>query len=341
MTSTAGQRSLITGIGGFAGAHLAQLLLDAGGEVAGYTLPLPASAAIPLPTGVELVHGDILDREAVGRVIGELRPTTIYHLAAASHVGESWTHRRRTFEINVLGTDTVLEAAASLDPKPRFVVISSGQVYGELFINRDPSNSETDGFEPPTEDAPAQPVSPYAASKLCCEVLGRQAWRGHGLPTLVARPFNFAGPGQEPTFACSEWSRRVALAEAGLTAPLIEVGNLEPRRDFTDVRDMVAGFFAIAQHGRAGAGYNLCSGRAIAISELLDMIVGLSQVPIEIVVDNSRLRPSDVPLFVGDPGRAKRELGWEAARPLSETVTDTLQHWRDRVASDGSETPDA
>ena len=274
--------------------------------------------------GADLHYGDIRDTDHLSELLAQVRPHTVYHLAALSHVGNSWERRRATLEVNLLGTDAVLDAVAQTNRETTVVLVSSGQVYG----------ATDEGSMPLGETAATRPRSPYAASKLCAEVLGRQAADAGMARTVMVRPFNFAGPGQEPTFVCSDFARQIALAEMTGRETRMRVGNLEPRRDFTHVRDMVRGFRAAAEHGRAGATYNLCSGEDVAIQEVLDGLLALSPAEITVDVDPERFRPADVPLFIGDGSSARRELGWQPEIPMAETLRQTLEYWRERMRAD-------
>lgn len=308
--------SFITGITGFAGGWLARHLVEGGESVAG--LALGTNHRADLPAGVRRFESDIRDRDRIVEALREVRPATIYHLAALSHIGRSWTHRRDTLDVNVVGTGMVLEAISMAAPEARVMLVSSGQVYGNVGPEAMPLR----------EELPLRPVSPYGASKVCCETLARQAVDGVGLRVAIARPFNFAGPGQQSSFVCSAFARQVARVEARLDEPIIRVGNLEAKRDFSDVRDMVAGFAAVAARGGAGRAYNLSSGRGVAIEAILGELLNLARCDIAVQADPARFRPSDVPLFVGDATRAREELGWETRIPLRTTLQDTLEFWR-------------
>lgn len=320
-------RSLITGIGGFAGGHLAAALVARGDPVAGYTLPHPRYPQLePFRDRIRIVEGDVRDAAALNDAMAEARPEVVYHLAAITHVGHSWDQRRTTLETNVLGTATVLEAAASLEPPPRVLLASTGLVYGA---------AARDGMPLP-ETAPARPLSPYAASKRCAEVLLEQAWQGEGMCTIVVRTFNHTGPWQSPDFVCSDFARQVAWAEAGLGPREITVGDLEARRDFSDVRDMVEGYILAGTRGEPGSLYNLASGRAVRVGDVLDRLMELARVPLGIRRDPQRLRPSDVPALVGDASRARRELGWQPRIPLQQTLEEVLEFWRGHAAASGT-----
>lgn len=316
------RRCLITGINGFAGPHLARQLTAAGTAVTGYTIDSGNTPGTSLPDAVQLNFGDIRDADRLTEVIARVQPDTVFHLAAISHVGQSWHRRRDTFDVNILGTEAVLTAVARSAPNAKTLLVSSGFVYGA----GDPHGT------PRTEQYATDPVSPYAVSKLCAELVGRQVARSSDLHVVTVRPFNFAGPGQGPTFVCADFARQVAWAEAGLLAPQIVVGNLEIRRDFTDVGDMVRGFVNAAVLGESAAVYNLCSGRGVRIQTILDTLVHLADCPIEVKTDANRLRPIDVPSFVGDPALARMHLNWQTRIPLRDTLARTLKYWREQAA---------
>lgn len=291
-------RAYLTGGGGFVGGWLAGHLRSCGDEVAA------------LPEGVDVLDGDLL-----GEDLARAAPEVVYHLAALTHVGRSWDEPRETFSVNALGTLAVLEAARRLDPAPAVLLVSSAEVYGR-----------GDGT-PIGEDAPLWPVTPYAASKVAAEFLGLQAFAGRGLRVVRARPFNHVGPGQSDSFVVAALARRVAEAElAGGGA--VRVGNLTPRRDFADVRDVVRAYRLLAVAGAGGEVYNVCTGRALAVSELLDRLVALASCPVDVVEDPSLTRPVDVPVLVGDPSKLARLTGWAPEITLDETLSDVLVHWR-------------
>ena len=314
-------RSLITGISGFAGGHLATELLARDARVAGLDRGTSDQLA-PLLDRIEFCEADVRDGERLGGLAEAFRPDTIFHLAALTHVAQAWEQRRATLEINVLGTATVLEVAAGLDPKPRVVLASSGQVYGAR-----PADSR-----PLTEEDQTTPQSPYAVSKRCAELLAEQVRLGDGVPTVILRTFNYTGPWQSPSFVCSDFARQIARAEAGLQEPVITVGNLDAARDFSDVRDIVRGYLLAAKDGEPGRVYNLCSGEAVPIVAILDHLRAASRVDIRVIEDPERLRRADLRVLLGDASRARRELGWEPRFRLAETLDAVLDFWRQRTA---------
>jgi GDP-4-dehydro-6-deoxy-D-mannose reductase len=316
-------RSLITGIGGFAGGHLTAALLERDAEVAGIDR-VAGPRLETLGDRVAFTAGDIRDADAIRAAASGFHPEVIFHLAAITHVGQAWTQRRETLEINVVGTAALLEVAAELDPKPTVVLASTGQVYGPA-----PPDSHS-----MSEDDPTHPQSPYAVSKMCAELLARQAWEGEGVPTIILRTFNYTGPWQSPSFVCSDFARQVAWVEAGLTEPRMSVGNLEARRDFSDVRDVVDGYLLAAEHGRPGEAYNLASGEGVRIAEVLEYLRGAVSVDVDVQQDGDRLRAADLVALLGDATRAREELGWKPRYKFEETLDSVLEFWRKQAASE-------
>jgi GDP-4-dehydro-6-deoxy-D-mannose reductase len=263
--------------------------------------------------GVAWEAVDLLDRGAVREAVARVKPSVVYHCAGAAHVGRAWERAESTFATNVRGTHHLLDALARAGIESRVLVPSSALVYASA----DRALREED---------PLVPTSPYGLSKLAQEMLARHA--GRGVTVLVARAFNHFGPRQDPLFAASGFARRIADIEAGKWAPEISVGNLEARRDLTDVRDTVRAYRLIVDKGRPGDVFNVCSGVAIAIRELLDRLIARARVPVTIRVDPARYRPNDTPLLLGDPARIREALGWKPQIDLDRTVEDLLEYWR-------------
>jgi GDP-4-dehydro-6-deoxy-D-mannose reductase len=307
---------LVTGGAGFAGSHLIELLSRDGVDlVAWHRTGGAPPASDPTPRVVwEAV--DLLDAGMVRDAISRLRPPAVYHCAGAAHVGRSWDQTASTFAINVRGTHHLLEGLRLSRLDSRVFIPSSAMVYAGA--------NEALG-----EDRPLLPASPYALSKLAQELLGCRAI-DDGLQVTIARAFNHLGPRQDAWFVASGFARRIADIEADRWEPEIAVGNLEARRDLTDVRDTVRAYHLIGTRGRPGRPYNVCSGRAVAIRDLLDMLLARARVPIRIRVDPARYRPNDAPLLLGDPSRIRDELGWAPEIPLERTIDDLLEYWRDR-----------
>ncbi len=296
-------RSLITGGSGFVGQWLASLLRELGDDV------------VSIDREVE-----ITDPVALLAALTDAAPVAIYHLAALTHVGQSWDEPLRVLEVNVIGTGALLAAARQCGSDPRVLVTSSAEVYGAV---TDP------GLLPLREDSPTAPLTPYAASKLAAEAVAAQAHLGHGQHVIIVRPFNHIGPGQTPNFAVPALARRIVAAERS-GAGTIPVGNLSARRDFTDVRDVVRAYRLLIESGRPGAVYNVCSGRDISIREIADGLLGLAGTSLEFETDPSLVRPVEVPVLRGDPGRLADATGWAPAVPLEQTLADVLAYWRTR-----------
>ncbi len=262
------------------------------------------------------VETDVADGVALGRVVAEAAPQAIYHLAALTHVGESWENPSQVLRVNVLGTAEVLAAARSLPEPATVLVVSSAEVYGIV----------TPGQLPLVEEAATVPVTPYAASKLAAEVVALQAWRGYRQPVIVVRPFNHIGPGQSPNFAVPALAKRIVEASRS-GANSLRVGTLTTRRDFTDVRDVVMAYRRLIEVGVPGTVYNVCSGRDVAISEVADTLLNLAHAHLELVTDPELVRPVDVPVLRGDAARLHAATEWAPAIPLATTLADVLASW--------------
>jgi GDP-4-dehydro-6-deoxy-D-mannose reductase len=302
---------LVTGAAGFAGSHLIELVAREAAAVVAWHRP---AGRMPHPARVRWQAVDLLDAAAVRQAIDEIRPAAVYHCAGAAHVGRSWNATASTFAVNVRGTHHLLQALQQADLTARVMIPSSAMVYRPA-------------SEALTEEHPLVPSSPYGLSKLAQEMLGARASNGR-VSVTIGRAFNHVGPRQDPAFAAAGFARQIAEIEAGRREPEVVVGNLDARRDTMDVRDTVRAYRAILNHGTPGRPYNISTGRAIAIGELLDMLCARARVAIRIRVDPDRFRPNDVALIVGDSSRLQRELGWAPAIPLSQTLDDLLEHWR-------------
>jgi GDP-4-dehydro-6-deoxy-D-mannose reductase len=245
--------------------------------------------------------------------VARVRPSSVYHCAGAAHVGQSWDSSEWTFAINVRGTHHLLTALDRAGDDARVLIPSSALIYA------------TTG-EALTEQHPLMPSSPYGLSKLAQEMLGV---RTNGrLSVTIARPFNHFGPRQDPHFAASGFARRIVDIEMGRSAPEISVGNLDAQRDLTDVRDTVRAYRLILERGQPARPYNVCSGRAISIRHVLDLLIARARVQVAVRVDPARYRPNDAPLVIGDPSRVREELGWTPEIPIEQTLDDLLAYWR-------------
>jgi GDP-4-dehydro-6-deoxy-D-mannose reductase len=318
-------RILITGITGFVGSHLAEYALAQGVEVCGsYRWRSKTENIEHLRDRLQLVECDLRDLSSVQHLLEVAQPDAIAHLAAQSFVGSSWQAPAETLLTNIGAQVNLLEAVRQRARKPRFLVVGSSEEYGAV------EESEL----PITEDNPLRPLSPYAVSKVGQDLLGYQYFKSYGLPIVRSRAFNHEGPRRGDVFVTSNFARQIAEIEVGLREPVIHVGNLTTRRDYTDVRDIVQGYWLLLERGEPGVVYNLCSGKAWEIGEVLAFFLAESRVrPIAVREDPSRLRPSDVPVLLGDAGRIRHAVGWEPRRPFEQTLRDVLEYWRQRAAS--------
>jgi GDP-4-dehydro-6-deoxy-D-mannose reductase len=311
---------LVTGATGFAGSHLLDQLLEAEPAVAAWSHRgggrAPDREATE-GTRVRWSAVDLLDRDQVVRAVADLQPSAIYHCAGIAHVGESWSDPERALRVNVIGTHHLLDAVRDTRLACPVLVTGSALVYR-------PSERAV------AEDHPLGPSDPYGVSKLAQEMLARAA---DHTPVFVARPFNHAGPRQSPAYATSSFARQIAEIEAGHHEPVLRVGNLDSRRDITDVRDTVRAYRLILASGRPGRPYNVCSGEAYRVRDLLDALVDLSSASIEIEIDRERLRPADNPVIAGDRSRISAETGWTPEIPIDRTLADLLEYWRLRTAA--------
>jgi GDP-4-dehydro-6-deoxy-D-mannose reductase len=292
-------RALITGGKGFVGQWLSAHLKDQGDDV----------AIIDLET-------DVADGAAVRRVMSAVRPDAVYHLAAMTHVGDSWEHPSQVLRVNVLGTAEILAAARAIPELPRVLVVSSAEVYGIVRTDQLPLDEHTATL----------PASPYAASKLAAEAVALQAWRGYGQPVMVVRPFNHIGPGQSPNFFVPALAKRIVEARRARAGSL-PVGTLTTRRDFTDVRDVVVAYRRLIEAGEEGGVYNVCSGRDIAMAEVAHDLLRLAGADLELVTDPALVRPVDVPVLRGDATLLRETTGWQPVIPLATTLADVLSSW--------------
>jgi GDP-4-dehydro-6-deoxy-D-mannose reductase len=316
-------RVLITGFTGFVGSHLADYLVARGDiEVVGmHRWRSRLENVEHLGTRVRRVECDLRDAAAVRRVLREVRPDRIFHLAAQSYVPTSWLTPGETLGGNVLCQVNLFEAIRDLDLSPRVHIAGSSEEYGLVLPDEVPIR----------EESPLRPLSPYAVSKVAQDLLGYQYWKSYRLHVVRTRGFNHTGPRRGEVFVTSNFSRQIAEIEKGLREPVVRVGNLDSIRDFTDVRDMVRAYWLALERGEPGEVYNVCSGRGYSGHQLLDILLGLSHVKVEIQQDPARMRPSDVMLLIGDASKFRDITGWEPAIPFEVTLKDLLEHWRKRV----------
>jgi GDP-4-dehydro-6-deoxy-D-mannose reductase len=319
-------RALITGIGGFVGRHLLAHLQAEGDTVFGIGRP---ADCVGLPQDVALFHADLQDRAAVERVLRDSQPEAIYHLAAQSSTGESYTDPWATIGNNLLGQLNLFEAQLAVQIKPTTLVIGSSDEYGHVRPEDVPTH----------EDVPLRPTTPYAVSKVGQDVMGYQYFAQHHLPIIRVRPFNHTGPGHDARFVIPSFAKQLAEMEQGDREPELKVGNLNVERDFCDARDMVRAYRLAVLAGVPGEVYNLGRGRSVRIADIVDQLIALCRVPVRVTVDPNLLRPTDVPRQEADTRKFTALTGWQPLIPWHVTLNETLDYWRNRVRSSQLTTP--
>lgn len=309
-------RVLITGVTGFVGGHLADYLIThTSCEVWGSARHRDYA---PLPSGLQLVTGDLRDPDAVVALLRQAAPDIVFHLAAQAVVPLAWRDPWGTLETNIRGQLNLITALLELRMAARMIVIGSEQQYGAI----QPDDLPID------EDTPQRPNTPYGVSKVAQEALALQYHRSHGVDVVAVRAFQHIGPGQSPEFASASFARQIAQVEAGQREPVIRVGNLAAQRDFSDVRDVVAAYWALAQQGQAGMVYNVGSGTLRSVQSVLDGLIRHSRVLVRVETDPARVRPVDIPASVCDNSRLRAATGWQPVVPFDQTLADILDYWR-------------
>ncbi len=313
-------RFLITGAGGFVGLHLAAYLdrVKPRAQLFGTTL-FPTERVHPAVDENRLI--DLKDYEKVRALLAHCWPDAIFHLAAQAFVPRSFEDPWETLENNIRAQLNLIQACLELDLRPRTLIVSSAEIYGEVSPAQSPMDEATE----------IRPTNPYSVSKVAQDMLGLQYFLSHDLPIMRARPFNHIGPGQNSRFVAPAFATQIASIEEGERDAVIYVGNLAAKRDFTDVRDIVRAYSMIIESGRPGEAYNVASGRAYSIRELLDVLLALSDVDIETRVDPDRLRPVDVPEIRGDASKLQRDTGWQPTINFRQTLSDVLADCRRRI----------
>lgn len=316
------KKALITGITGFAGSHLAEFLLKEKIEVYGIRRWRSKDDNIEkIRSKIYLEEADLLDAHSFYTIIENIRPDFIFHLAAQSYVVTSWASPVNTLEVNVIGSANLFEAVRKAKLKTSIQIACSSEEYGFVYPNEVPI-SETN---------PLRPLSPYAVSKIAMDYLGYQYYKSYGLRIIRTRGFNHTGPRRGEVFAESTFAKQIAEIEKGKREPIVWVGNLGAQRDYTDVRDMVKAYYLAALKGDSGEVYNICSGKAWKISQVLDFLLSLAKVKVCVKKDPKRMRPSDVPILIGDSKKFVKKTGWKPTIPMEKTLTDLLDYWRDEV----------
>jgi len=316
------EKALITGITGFVGSHLAEYLLDKNFEVYGTVRWRSSLDNIKIiKDKLKLVDTDLRDAHSTEKMIKEVMPDYIFHLAAQSFVPTSWHAPQETFVTNVIGTINLFEAVRNSNIDPKIQVAGSSEEYGMVYENELPI----------TEENPLRPLSPYAVSKVAQDKLSYQYNKSYGLKIIVTRAFNHTGPRRGEPFVTSNFAKQIAEIENGKREPVINVGNLAAKRDFTDVRDIVKAYYLSLQKCDFGEAYNMCSEKTWTIQSILDMLLSMSEVKIEVKTDPTRLRPSDVEVLLGDCSKFRKKTGWEPIIPIDKTLSDLLDYWREKV----------
>jgi GDP-4-dehydro-6-deoxy-D-mannose reductase len=307
---------------GFAGSHLVDYMLTRNDcEIFGIQRwRSPLENIEHVKDRITLVECDLRDASSTRDTLERIRPDWIFHLAAQSFVPTSWSAPTESLTTNVLGELNLFEAVRRIGLTCRIQLACSSEEYGMVYPDELPIR----------ETNPLRPLSPYAVSKVAQDMLGYQYWMSWKVDSVRTRGFNHEGPRRGPVFVASDFAKQIADIEKGRKEPVLHVGNLEAKRDFTDVRDMVRGYWLALEKCEPGEVYNLCSGKAYSIREVLDLLLGMTKAKIEVRQDRLRLRPSDVPVLLGDRTKFTRATGWEPTIPFEQTLRDMLDFWRAR-----------
>lgn len=313
-------RALVTGITGFAGSHLAEYLISRGDvEVCGtFRVRSNMDLLKHLTDQIHLVECELRDPHSVHLMLKEIQPDLIFHLAAQSFVPTSWNSPSETLVNNLVCQIHILEAVRKLDLNCKIHIACSSEEYGLVYPHETPVK----------ENNPLRPLNPYAVSKIAQDYLGFQYFQSYGIPIIRTRTFNHTGPGRGEYFVTSNFAKQIAQIERGLQPPKVLVGNLQAKRDFSDVRDIVKAYWLALEHGDPGEVYNLSSGTAYTIEQVLQTLLSFTDVKVAIEVDADRLRPSDVEILVGDSSAFRAKTGWAPQIPFATTMHDLLNYWR-------------
>ncbi len=311
------KKGLVIGAAGFVGSYLIKEMRRSG--MAAYATKLPHEKLEN--TDAEVYDLDIMDKDAVTALLFEIRPDYIFHLAAQSSVGLAWKKPGLTVDVNIKGSLNVMDAIRELFYKPRVLLIGSGEEYGHI----------EPGETPIRETNLLRPGNIYAATKACQNMIGNIYYRAYDMELMMVRAFNHIGPGQASMFVVSDFCRQAAEIEKGMREPVMKVGNLAARRDFTDVRDVVRAYVKLIVMGKAGETYNVGCGKARRIQDILNLIVSKSQAKIRVEVDPNKLRPVDVPIIEADITKLSGLTGWQPEIPLEQTIQEMLDYWRREV----------
>ena len=316
------RRVLVTGVTGFVGSHLVDYMLTRDDcEIFGIRRwRSPMDNVQHFVQRITLVECDLRDASSTRDTLETVRPEWIFHLAAQSFVPTSWSAPTESLTTNILGQLNLFEAVRHLGLHPRIQLACSSEEYGMVHSDEVPIR----------ETNPLRPLSPYAVSKVGQDMLGYQYWMSWKMDVVRTRGFNHEGPRRGPVFVASDFAKQIADIEKGRRPPVLSVGNLEAKRDFTDVRDMVKAYWLALEKCEPGEVYNICTGRAWSIREVLDCLLGMTSARIEVRQDPARLRPSDVPILRGDNQKFVKATGWQPTIPFDQTLRDMLDYWRAR-----------
>jgi GDP-4-dehydro-6-deoxy-D-mannose reductase len=316
------RKMLVTGVTGFAGSHLVDYMLERGDcEIVGIHRWRSRTENVEhFLDRITMIECDLRDAAATRDVVERVQPDWIFHLAAQSFVPTSWIAPTESLTTNILGEVNVLEAVRRTGARPRIQLACSSEEYGMVFPDELPIR----------ETNPLRPLSPYAVSKVTQDLLGYQYWMSWKVDCVRTRGFNHEGPRRGPVFVASDFAKQIADIEKGRKPPVLSVGNLDAKRDFTDVRDMVKAYWLALEKCEPGEAYNICTGTSWTIRQVLDLLLGMTKARIDVRPDPGRLRPSDVPVLQGDNTKFVKATGWKPTIPFEHTLRDMLEYWRSR-----------
>jgi GDP-4-dehydro-6-deoxy-D-mannose reductase len=317
-------RALITGISGFVGSHLAEYLISKNYEVFGtirWRSKRDNIAHLEATKAITLFETDIKDYGSIRGTMAGVKPDEVYHLAAQSFVPASWSAPAETLDTNIQGQLNILEAVREAVPDAKVQVVGSSEEYGLVYPNEVPID----------ELQPLRPLSPYGVSKVAQDMLGWQYYKSYGLNVIRTRAFNHTGPRRGEVFVTSNFAKQIAEIARGKKEPVIKVGNLEAKRDFTDVRDVVRAYHLVLTKGKSGEVYNICSGEGKSIQSVLDLLLEISKLEVKVEQDPTRMRPSDVMVLEGSFDKIHDAIGWGPTIPFEQTMEDLYRYWLERV----------